>query len=97
MASLPRDRLAALRAELYEERRGGVHPGVYQLVDGQSWVLVGRAGKRWWLKFEAHRDDDSIHAYDPATGNIFVLQRVHVLDVWVYHNSTIHLRMLRNL
>ena len=90
-------RLAALRAELYEERQDGVHPGVCQLVDGQSWVLAGRAGKRRWLKFETHRDYDSIHARDPATGNMFVLQRVHVLDVWVYHNSTIHLRMLCNL
>lgn len=89
--------MAALRAELYEERRGGVHPGVYQLVDGQSWVLVGRAGKRWWAQFHMHRDDDSLLARDTQTGNVIVLQRAHVLDMWVLHDKAIHLRMINNL
>ena len=75
------DRIEALRTELFEERKHGVHERVHQLVAGRSWILVGKGGKRFWVVFYEHRDSNSLRAYEQSTGNMLVLQRSHVLDI----------------
>jgi hypothetical protein len=94
MPALWQVRLAALRAELYTEHPEGGHCRLHQLVAGRSWVRVEKGGTRSWLKFYDHRDRSSLRVYDNATGDICVLQRVHVLDIWTMSENAVQLRML---
>ena len=86
-------RLAELSSKLYETRPAGSRVNVHQLVPGRSWVLVGRGGRRWWVKFLEHRDLASIRAIEPD-GSVIVLGRVHVLGVQTLSEQAVLLKVL---
>ena len=86
-------RLAGLRSKLYETRPTGMRVDLHQLVPGRSWVLVGREGRRWWMKFLEHRDLWSIQAID-VDGAVVVLGRVHVLGVQTLSEQAVLLKLL---
>ena len=73
-----RARLAALAAKLYETRPDGIE--LCTMVPGRTWVLVGRQGKRWWVKYTGYRDELSITALDGH--KVIVLRHIHVLQTW---------------
>ena len=75
-----RARLVALASKLYETRPVGVDENLHNMIPGRTWVLVGREGKRWWVKFLAHRDMISICALDNK--NTIVLRHDHILRTW---------------
>ena len=87
-------RMAALAFNMYEQRAQGPRVDLHQLVPGRSWVLVGRQGRRDWLKFLEHRDTASIRAID-TNNSVIVLQRLHVLSVWTMAENAVQLRMIR--
>jgi hypothetical protein len=87
-----RTRLAALATKLYETRPEGVGVNLHQAVPGRTWVLVGRGGKRWWVRFLEHRDVQSIRALDDK--DIIVLGRNHVLRLWTMPSDAVQLKML---
>ena len=87
-------RMAALAFKVYEQRDQGSRVDLHQLVSGRSWVLVGRQGRRMWLKFLEHRDTASIRAID-TNNSVIVLQRLHVLSVWTMAENAVQLRMIR--
>ena len=86
-------RMAALAFKVYEQRDQGSRVDLHQLVSGRSWVLVGRQGRRMWLKFLEHRDTASIRAID-TNNSVIVLQRLHVLSVWTMAENAVQLRMI---
>ena len=86
-------RLAQLSTKLYETRAAGTRVNLHQLVPGRSWVLVGRGGRRWWVKFLEHRDLASIWAID-SDGGVIVLGRVHVLGVQTLSEQAVLLKLL---
>ena len=86
-------RLAELSSKLYETRPAGTRVSLHQLVPGRSWVLVGRGGRRRWVKFLEHRDLESIRAIDSG-GGVIVLGRVHVLGVQTLSEQAVLLKLL---
>ena len=86
-------RLAELSSKLYETRPTGTRVNVHELVAGRSWVLVGRGGRRWWVKFLEHRDLASIRAIEPD-GRVIVLGRVHVLGAQTLSEQAVLLKVL---
>ena len=85
-------RLEEFSSKLYETRPAGTRVNLHQLVPGRSWVLVGRGGRRWWVKFLEHRDLSSIQALSPD-GGVIVLGRVHVLRVQTLSEQTVLLKL----
>ena len=86
-------RLAELSSKLYETRSAGTRVNLHQLVPGRSWVLAGRGGRRWWVKFLEHRDLASIRAIE-SDGSVIVLGRVHVLGVRTLSEQAVMLKVL---
>ena len=86
-------RLAELNSKLYETRPAGTRVNLHQLVSGRSWVLVGRGGRRQWVKFLEHRDLASIRAIEPD-GCVIVLGRVHILGVQTLSEQAVLLKLL---
>ena len=86
-------RLAELSTKLYETRPAGTRVNLHQLVPGRSWVLVGRGGRRQWVKFLEHRDLASIRAIEPD-GCVIVLGRVHILGVQTLSEQAVLLKLL---
>lgn len=84
-------RLKALKEMLYEERASDHCINVHQLVAGRSWVLVGKGGRRTWLKFYDHRDRLSLRVID-VNGNAIVIQRRHVLEIWTLTDDLVKLK-----
>ena len=67
--------------EPFEVRPAFICARLHRLVPGRSWVLVGRATGREWLRFLSHKDRVSVWA-EGDSGDVRV-HRKHVLATWV--------------
>jgi hypothetical protein len=89
-----RARWEELRSKMYERCPADVRINFHQLVPGRSWILVGKGGRRGWMKFIGHRDTSSIWVSDNIDGASIALLRVYVLGVHTLPELAVQLKML---